>query len=56
VFVPAGSEAARAAALRAAGYATVAGLDPAADPQAEAARLTCGFFLTAAGLAALAAE
>jgi len=56
VFVPAGTEAARAATLRAEGYATVAGLDPTADPQSEARRLGCGFFLAAAGLAALAAE
>ena len=56
VFVPAGTGAERAAALRAEGYATVAGLDPAADPQAEARRLACGFFLTEAGPAAVVAE
>ena len=48
--------AARAAALRAEGYATVAGLDAAADPQAEARRLACRFFLTVAGPVALAPE
>jgi ATP phosphoribosyltransferase regulatory subunit len=56
VFVPPSMDAARAAALRAEGYATVAGLDPVADPRAEARRLGCSFVLTAAGLAAVAAE
>jgi len=56
VFVPAGTDAARAAALRAEGYATVAGLDPDGAPQAEARRLACDFFLTPAGPAALATE
>ena len=56
LFLPAGTDAARAAALRAEGYATVAGLDAAADPQAEARRLACRFFLTVAGPVALAPE
>ncbi len=56
VYVPVGTAAAGAAALRAEGYATVAGLEPAADPEAEARRLACPFILTAAGLAALATE
>jgi ATP phosphoribosyltransferase regulatory subunit len=56
LFIPAGTDAARAAALRAEGYATVAGLDPEADPPAEARRLACPFFLTAAGPVALAVE
>jgi ATP phosphoribosyltransferase regulatory subunit len=56
VFLPAAAEPARASALRAEGYATVAGLDPAADPGEEARRLGCQFILTAAGLAAVPAE
>ncbi len=56
LFVPAGTAAARAAALRAEGYATIAGLDPGADPQAEARRLACPFFLSATGPVALTAE
>ena len=56
LFLPAGTEAARAAVLRAEGYATVAGLDPVADPAGEARRLGCPFFLTASGPVALTAE
>jgi ATP phosphoribosyltransferase regulatory subunit len=56
VFVPEGSDASVAAALRAEGYATVAGLDGTADARAEARRLACGFVLTAAGPAALDAR
>ncbi|MDW8443876.1 MAG: ATP phosphoribosyltransferase regulatory subunit [Acetobacteraceae bacterium] len=41
VFVPAGTSPAEAAALRAAGYATVMGLGPVGDPVAEARRLGC---------------
>ena len=56
LFLPAGTDPARAAALRAEGYATVAGLDPAADPAGEARRLSCAFLLAAAGPVALTAE
>jgi ATP phosphoribosyltransferase regulatory subunit len=56
VFLPAGTAAARAAALRAEGHATVAGLDQTADPAAEARRLACTFVLTEAGPVALTAE
>ena len=45
VFVPVGQDYAAAARLRAAGYATVAALDPVADPEAEAARLRCTHIL-----------
>ncbi|MCS6922111.1 MAG: ATP phosphoribosyltransferase regulatory subunit [Elioraea sp.] len=41
VFVPAGTPPAEAATLRQRGFATVLGLDPAADPVAEARRLGC---------------
>jgi ATP phosphoribosyltransferase regulatory subunit len=53
VFVVAGLD---GGAIRAQGYATVAGLDPVADPLAEAARLGCTHVLTEGGLIALAAE
>ncbi len=56
LFLPAGTDPARAAALRAEGYATVAALDPDTDPRAEARRLDCDFYLAAAGPVALAAE
>jgi ATP phosphoribosyltransferase regulatory subunit len=56
IFLPAGTDPTRAAALRAEGYATVAALDPGADPAGEARRLACGFFLTASGPVALTAE
>ncbi|MGE0254998.1 MAG: ATP phosphoribosyltransferase regulatory subunit [Alphaproteobacteria bacterium] len=42
IFLPAGTSAAAAEALRADGWATVADLDGAADPAAEARRLGCG--------------
>ena len=45
LFVPVGAGAA-AAAFRAQGYVTVAGLAPAKDNTAEAKRLACGFVLT----------
>lgn len=50
VFVPAGTPRPWAQALRAQGWVTVAGLDPAADPDAEAKRLGCGSVLTADGV------
>jgi ATP phosphoribosyltransferase regulatory subunit len=60
VFVPASAPDGRAgldaAAIRAQGYATVAGLDPVSDPEAEAARLGCTHVLTEGVLCALAAE
>ena len=49
-YVPAGLDATR---LRAEGFATVAGLEPVADPAAEAARLRCSHVLTETGLVAL---
>ena len=48
VFVPAGL-AARAAGLRAEGFATVAALGPIADARAEARRLACTHLATEAG-------
>jgi ATP phosphoribosyltransferase regulatory subunit len=57
VFVPAMPGAPLdAPAIRAQGYATVAGFDPDADPDSEAARLGCTHVLTEGGLRALAAE
>ncbi|CAH2599674.1 ATP phosphoribosyltransferase regulatory subunit [Rhodovastum atsumiense] len=56
VYVPVEADATRAAALRAEGYATVAGLEAVADPAAEARRLACTHVLIAGGLTALAAE
>lgn len=53
VYVPLGEN---AAALRAEGYATVAGLEPAADIQAEAARLGCTHAVIGGQLQALATE
>jgi ATP phosphoribosyltransferase regulatory subunit len=50
VFVPAGTPRAWAQALRAQGWVTVAGLDPAADSEAEARRLGCGSVLAADGV------
>ncbi len=41
LFVPVGADHAAAARLRGEGYATVAALDPVADPAAEAKRLRC---------------
>ncbi len=54
VFVPAGAEPAAAQALRAAGYATVAGLDHIAQPEAEAVRLCCTHLLRDKAAVALA--
>ncbi len=45
VYVPHGTSWAAAEKLRAEGWATVAGLSPAADPAAEAKRLGCGHVL-----------
>jgi ATP phosphoribosyltransferase regulatory subunit len=53
VFVPAGADGAR---LRAEGYATVAGLEPVADPAAEARRLRCTHWLDRDTLVALQQE
>ena len=50
VFVPAGTPRAQAAALRAQGLITVAGLNPVADEAAEARRLGCGRRLGTGGL------
>ena len=49
-YVPAGLD---GAGLRAQGFAAVAGLEPVADPAAEAARLCCSHVLTSDGLVAL---
>jgi ATP phosphoribosyltransferase regulatory subunit len=56
VFLPAGTDASAGAALRAQGYATVAGLDPEAAPEHEARRLLCSHICTAGGLAAVAPD
>jgi ATP phosphoribosyltransferase regulatory subunit len=56
VYLAAGCVPAQAVALRAQGFATVAGLDPVADPAAEARRLACNHVLTDAGLAAVLPE
>ncbi|MGE5547338.1 MAG: ATP phosphoribosyltransferase regulatory subunit [Solirubrobacterales bacterium] len=53
VFVPVGTARAQASALRADGWVTVAGLDPAADPKAEAKRLRCGHIVAADGVQSL---
>lgn len=50
IFVPVHTPRAWAQALRAQGWVTVAGLEPAADNQAEAERLGCGHLLTADGV------
>ena len=47
VYVPSGTDAGRAQALRQDGWITVQGLDPVADPVAEARRLKCGYVLGA---------
>jgi len=54
VFLPLGSDPARAARLRAEGYATVAALAPAADARAEARRQGCSYMLAGQDLVALA--
>jgi ATP phosphoribosyltransferase regulatory subunit len=48
-YLPAGFTVAQAAALRGQGFATVAGLEPAPDPVAEARRLGCTHILAADG-------
>lgn len=48
LFVPAGADPGPAAALRAGGWVTVAGLEPVADSGAEAARLGCTHVLDGA--------
>jgi ATP phosphoribosyltransferase regulatory subunit len=53
VFVPVGED---GRLLRGQGYATVAGLEPVADSDAEAARLGCSHVLIAGVLRALAAK
>jgi ATP phosphoribosyltransferase regulatory subunit len=47
VFIPLGADQAAAAALRQAGWATVAALDPAADPRTAASRAGCTHLLEA---------
>jgi ATP phosphoribosyltransferase regulatory subunit len=46
VFLPAGSDASRAASLRAQGFATLSGLESVADNLAEARRLRCSHILS----------
>lgn len=53
VFVPHGTPAAEAAALRAQGWVTVAGLDPAADDETEARRLSCSHVYAGGAVAAV---
>ncbi len=53
LFVPVGHDHAAAARLRAEGYATVAALDPADHPAAEAARLRCTHILRGGAAVAL---
>ncbi|MDF2096363.1 ATP phosphoribosyltransferase regulatory subunit [Fodinicurvata sp. CAU 1616] len=45
VYLPIGTDPAQARGLRATGWVTVAGLEPVADPLAEAQRLQCGHLL-----------
>jgi len=47
LFLPHGTGASEAGALRASGYATLAALDPVGDPAAEAQRLGCTHYLEA---------
>jgi ATP phosphoribosyltransferase regulatory subunit len=56
VFLPPGTDASAGAALRAQGYATVAGLDPMAAPEQEARRLQCSHICLGGTLAAVASE
>ncbi|MCW3474104.1 ATP phosphoribosyltransferase regulatory subunit [Limobrevibacterium gyesilva] len=56
VYLPAGADHARAAALRAEGYATVAALDPVPDACAEARRLSCTHLLSGDALVAVKSE
>jgi ATP phosphoribosyltransferase regulatory subunit len=53
LYVPAGSDAAVAKRLRGEGWVTVAGLEVAADPSAEARRLNCGHRLEGATILAV---
>jgi ATP phosphoribosyltransferase regulatory subunit len=53
LFLPLGTEPASAAALRAEGWVTVAGLTPAAEPRAEARRLGCSHWYDAGAIAPL---
>ncbi|MDX1709589.1 MAG: ATP phosphoribosyltransferase regulatory subunit [Rhodovibrionaceae bacterium] len=53
VFVPADAQTERAAALRAEGWATVQGLEPVTDAQAEGRRLGCSHALVDGELVAL---
>ena len=53
VFVPHGTPAAQAAALRAQGWVTVAGLEPAADDASEAKRLACGHLYAGGAVSAV---
>ncbi len=53
LFVPVGQDHEDAARLRAAGYATVAALDPVDDPAAEARRLRCTHILRGGSAAPL---
>ena len=55
LFLPSGSSDAAAAALRAQGFATVAGLEPAPDACREAVRLGCTHVLTGDAAVVLAA-
>jgi ATP phosphoribosyltransferase regulatory subunit len=56
VFVPFAADPAEAAAARAQGYATVTGLEPAADAAVEARRLHCTHMLKDGSLVALVTE
>ncbi len=50
VYLPHGTAAARSRELRAAGWATLAGLEAVTDPSVEARRLACSHLLTAKGI------
>ena len=50
LYLPGGVDPAQARDLRAAGWITLAGLEVAADPKAEARRLACTHLLTAKGI------
>lgn len=56
IFVPHGTPRAAAAALRAEGRVTVQGLEPAADPNAEARRMGCTYILRGGDVAAVTRE
>jgi ATP phosphoribosyltransferase regulatory subunit len=53
VFVPLGTPPAEAARLRAEGWTTIQGVEPASDEAAEARRLGCAGLWTGGGLVAL---